>query len=97
MDLHQSTFTGKLQQLRDAVRDSYPKILLINIREKIMRLLRAVSTAAILMLAFVSPAEATTPSNSIVKLMVSASAGNMPMAANSKMTTAMSGSAWSYT
>ena len=45
------------------------------------------------MLLGVSPAQATTPNNSIVKLMVSASTQNMPMSTNTKMTTAMSGSA----
>lgn len=58
-----------------------------------MRSLRVVSTLGILILLGVSPAEATTPNNSIVKLMVTANAGNMPMSANTKMTTAMSGSA----
>ena len=58
-----------------------------------MRLLKTLSTVGILIVLAVSPAEAATPNNSIVKLMVSATAGNMPMAANSTMTTAMSGSA----
>ena len=58
-----------------------------------MRAPRTVFTMAIFMIAVASPAVATTPSSSIVKLTVSANAGNMPMSANSKMTTAMSGSA----
>lgn len=70
------------------------KVHLYRKRERMsMRPLRAVSTLGILILLGVSPAEATTPTNSIVKLMVTASAGNMPMSVNTKMTTAMSGSA----
>ncbi len=58
-----------------------------------MRALRTVFTVAIVMIAVASPAVATNPSSSIVKLMVSANAGSMPMSANGKMTTAMTGSA----
>ena len=58
-----------------------------------MRLLKTLSTLGILIFMAISPAEAATPTNSIVKLMVSATTGKMPMAANSTMTTAMSGSA----
>lgn len=58
-----------------------------------MKAVRTIFTMAIFMIALASPAVAATRSNPIVKLMVSANAGNMPMSANSKMTTAMTGSA----
>jgi len=58
-----------------------------------MRAPKTVFTMAIFMIAIASPAVAITPSSSIVKLTVSANSGNMPMSANSKMTTAMTGSA----
>ena len=58
-----------------------------------MRQVKTLSTLGVLIFIAVSPAQAAAPNNSIVKLIVSATSDNMPMASNSKMTTAMSGSA----